>query len=206
VSPEEQSTRERIVLAAIEVIRREGLRGVTTRSIASEAGVNSAAVNYHFGTKGRLVDAALAQTLREAFPESLRELREVASAAGSLREGLRFVLGNHLQGVVGYRRITLAHLAAPLEREDYEGSMARQLQGFLETLADELAPLAPAQSREQLGMTLMALWSSVLFGGLVPGLFRGTGPDLGDREARARYVDHLLESFFPDHPSRPEAP
>jgi AcrR family transcriptional regulator len=52
-SPEE--TRERILIAAREVIGRKGKRGATTREIAEVAGVNEATLFRHFGTKEALL-------------------------------------------------------------------------------------------------------------------------------------------------------
>lgn len=54
-SPEE--TRERILIAAREVIGRKGKRGATTREIAEVAGVNEATLFRHFGTKEALLVA-----------------------------------------------------------------------------------------------------------------------------------------------------
>ncbi len=54
-SPEE--TRERILIAAREVIGRKGKRGATTREIADVAGVNEATIFRHFGTKEALLVA-----------------------------------------------------------------------------------------------------------------------------------------------------
>jgi AcrR family transcriptional regulator len=52
-SPEE--TRERILIAARDVIGRKGKRGATTREIAEVAGVNEATLFRHFGTKEALL-------------------------------------------------------------------------------------------------------------------------------------------------------
>jgi AcrR family transcriptional regulator len=54
-SPEE--TRERILIAARDVIGRKGKRGATTREIADVAGVNEATIFRHFGTKEALLVA-----------------------------------------------------------------------------------------------------------------------------------------------------
>ena len=54
-SPEE--TRERILVAAREVIGRKGKRGATTREIADVAGVNEATIFRHFGTKEAMLVA-----------------------------------------------------------------------------------------------------------------------------------------------------
>ena len=54
-SPEE--TRERILVAARDVIGRKGKRGATTREIAEVAAVNEATLFRHFGTKEALLVA-----------------------------------------------------------------------------------------------------------------------------------------------------
>lgn len=80
-SPEE--TRERILVAAREVIGRKGKRGATTREIADVAGVNEATIFRHFGTKesllvscaqhfcGHMQLAGVAVTLTGALAEDL---------------------------------------------------------------------------------------------------------------------------------------
>src|SRR5690606_17208082 len=51
---EEASTRARILAAAERLFSHQGLEKATIRGIAAEAGVNIAAVNYHFGSKEAL--------------------------------------------------------------------------------------------------------------------------------------------------------
>jgi AcrR family transcriptional regulator len=60
MNPEE--TRERVVRAAGEVFGRHGFDGTTIRQITKRAGVNVAAVNYHFRDKAELY----LRVLREA--------------------------------------------------------------------------------------------------------------------------------------------
>ena len=52
------------------------------RQITSAAGVNLAAVNYHFGSKEALVQAVLKRRLEEVNRERLRLLDELRGAAG----------------------------------------------------------------------------------------------------------------------------
>lgn len=49
------STQELILDAALRILARDGLPGLTARAIAAEAGTNLALVNYHFGSKQNLL-------------------------------------------------------------------------------------------------------------------------------------------------------
>ncbi len=69
-SPAGKATREQILEVTLDFIRSEGLGSLTVRTIAERAGVNVAAVNYHFGSKDALVDEVLlvlTAGLRAAF-------------------------------------------------------------------------------------------------------------------------------------------
>ncbi|TDC74622.1 TetR/AcrR family transcriptional regulator [Streptomyces hainanensis] len=51
-------TRQRLIDGAIETIRRHGIAGASTRTIAATANVNQALVFYHFGSVHELLKAA----------------------------------------------------------------------------------------------------------------------------------------------------
>ncbi|GAB1578461.1 TetR/AcrR family transcriptional regulator [Bordetella petrii] len=77
------STREVILDTAEALFARQGHDGTSMRQITSEAGVNLAAVNYHFGSKEALVQAVLKRRLAVLNQERLRLLDELeARAAG----------------------------------------------------------------------------------------------------------------------------
>lgn len=63
-------TRENIINATLKIIGEEGFQNVTIRKIASIAGVNVAAVNYHFGSKDIVINEAckyLTRKLKDSF-------------------------------------------------------------------------------------------------------------------------------------------
>ena len=58
-----KATREQIIAVTLQAIQQEGLAALTIRQIADRAGVNVAAVNYHFGSKDALVGEVLGELL-----------------------------------------------------------------------------------------------------------------------------------------------
>ncbi|MBN2310576.1 MAG: CerR family C-terminal domain-containing protein [Candidatus Hydrogenedentes bacterium] len=61
-----QATRENILKAACQVFGEKGYRGATHAEICQRAGVNIAAINYHFGSKDMLYRAAWERAIDEA--------------------------------------------------------------------------------------------------------------------------------------------
>src|SRR5215831_11647334 len=57
------STKERILNAAERLFSRHGVEATSLRAITAEAGVNLAAVNYHFQSKDALVQAVIASRM-----------------------------------------------------------------------------------------------------------------------------------------------
>jgi TetR/AcrR family transcriptional regulator, regulator of cefoperazone and chloramphenicol sensitivity len=73
----EENTRDKILNAAGEVFAERGFEGATVRAITERAGVNIAAINYHFRDKSELYTrvvmnaCAVPETLREAMMQSI---------------------------------------------------------------------------------------------------------------------------------------
>lgn len=70
------AAKERILLAAIAMVERWGIDGATTRVIAAEAGVNVAAVNYHFRTKNALLGQAIDKVRTQGIQNPLFAIDE----------------------------------------------------------------------------------------------------------------------------------
>src|SRR5215469_6871504 len=58
--------RSTVVQAALELLKRVGLDGLTTRRLAAELGVKSPALYWHFHNKQGLLDAMADALIREA--------------------------------------------------------------------------------------------------------------------------------------------
>jgi AcrR family transcriptional regulator len=77
----EVSTKERILDAAEELFAEEGFT-TSLRHITANAGVNLAAVNYHFGSKDGLIEQVFARRLEPLNRERLMLLDRIEVAAG----------------------------------------------------------------------------------------------------------------------------
>src|SRR3954447_25589348 len=67
VRPQYGSGREALLDAATTVVARRGLRYLTYRSVASEAGVTHGLVAHHFGSRDALLTAALQHSVQRSI-------------------------------------------------------------------------------------------------------------------------------------------
>ncbi len=74
-------TRERILDAAEHLFMAHGYEGTSMRQITGEAGVNLAAVNYHFGSKESLMQEVFRRRLDWLNDERMRVLDELERTA-----------------------------------------------------------------------------------------------------------------------------
>lgn len=73
VKPQHE-TRTRILDAAEELFMQHGFEGTSMRQLTTRAGVNLAAVNYHFGSKDALIEAVFRRRLDPMNAERISEL------------------------------------------------------------------------------------------------------------------------------------
>jgi AcrR family transcriptional regulator len=77
-----EETKEKILDAAEELFSDDGFAATSIRAITTRAGVNLAALNYHFGSKDALVDAVFGRRIGPLNDERIRLLDEIESRAG----------------------------------------------------------------------------------------------------------------------------
>jgi AcrR family transcriptional regulator len=74
-------TRTRILDAAEELFMQHGFEGTSMRVLTAKAGVNLAAVNYHFGSKDALIEALFRRRLDPMNAERARTLEALEAEA-----------------------------------------------------------------------------------------------------------------------------
>ena len=78
--------REALLSATVSVVARKGLRGLTFRAVATEAGVNNTLIAHHFGTRDNLLAATLDWTADRSIGAA--DLSEYATDAEAFRAAL----------------------------------------------------------------------------------------------------------------------
>jgi AcrR family transcriptional regulator len=75
-------TRERILDAAERLFASQGFAATSLRTVITDAGVNLAAIHYHFGSKEALIRAVFARRLEPLNAERLRRLDLLEAGGG----------------------------------------------------------------------------------------------------------------------------
>ena len=81
IDPRGEATRTRILDSAEHLFSERGVNGASLRAIVAHAGVNTAAVHYHFGSKKSLLEAVFARRTVPIVEERLKLLAECKEAA-----------------------------------------------------------------------------------------------------------------------------
>ncbi len=82
------STKQRILGAAEDLFARRGFAGASLRQVTAAAKVNLAAVNYHFGSKDRLIEEVFRRRLDELNAGRLRALKRALAQPQPTLEGV----------------------------------------------------------------------------------------------------------------------
>ena len=84
----EHITRTRILDAAEELFMQHGFEGTSMRQLTSRAGVNLAAVNYHFGSKDALIEAVFRRRLDPMNVVRIAELAKLEAGGNPSPEAI----------------------------------------------------------------------------------------------------------------------
>jgi AcrR family transcriptional regulator len=152
-------TKSKILDVAEELFAKEGLDRVSIREITDAAGVNLAAVNYHFGGKEELIAAVFERRLKPLNNARIEALAEVMRLAGAKAPKVEQVLEAFVrptltccnEGASGgkpFGKLFGRCLAEP--RPEMEALLRRQFEPLVEQLDSALMKALPHLSRAEI--------------------------------------------------------
>lgn len=178
--PGDGSGREALIVATISVVAAKGMRGLTFRAVAEEAGVNNSLIAHYFGNRDALVAEALDWTVQQSIADS--ELSAFPRSKKGFVEGLLSMLESEPEQEVFQYEMLLESRRRPELSEHILGLYSR----FSETLATSL--------REALGDRFdpdRATYAFAALDGLVLQGIAGT-----DRTVIRRAVERLWDDLL----------
>ncbi len=166
---ENQSTSEKLLLAAIALMAEKGYDSTTTKEIAAAAGVNEVTLFRHFGTKQRLLEAAFqryhyADEMTRLFAEELTyelhaDLLKISHAYHRIMNRNRQLIHIAIKGG--------SELPETIRQEAsrHPGQLKQLLTRYLTEMA-EMQKVLPSKQHEQQALSFM--WMN--YGAFVTGL------------------------------------
>jgi len=152
-------SRTSILLAAGRIFAEKGFQGTTIRQICEEAGVNIAAVNYHFGDKEHLyIEAVHRAHQPENGPEELLSWPEGTPPAIKLRDYIRSMLTRMLgKRAPWQRQLMMREMLDPTVacRELVQKYIRARFGQLQDILGEILPPETPEHRRQQIGFSII---------------------------------------------------
>ncbi len=204
MSTEDVSVQTKIIEATIECIEREGIQAVTIRKIAKLAGVNSAAINYYFRSKEKLVEEVKRITVEHVF-EDWREILNDESR--TIRERLFLLFTDYMEGAIMYPGISKAHMWEPLIDNTYDSLFVKLLNGFLTDMVKKLS-LELKRPAKELKLVVIHLFCALSMPVLMPDLYREfyDGKTFKEAKVRRALIEHVLQLYFDERGEEEKIP
>jgi AcrR family transcriptional regulator len=188
--------RERILDAALDVLKSEGYGGLSTAKVAARSGQNKALISYHFGSKQGLV-AEVAREVSTAITEELLqaigEPRDMRGLARGLVEGVT-ALNERDEGLP---RMYFDLAAQAIVDPEVRSIMAEMKAGYRAVLRRELARVTDGPRSSAEGEAAAVLMVASLEGLMLDQLERGETPEL--KRARGMFVDSVVAGLAQRH-------
>jgi AcrR family transcriptional regulator len=153
-------TREQVVRATLDTLRRHGLKNASTRAIARAGGFNPALIFYYFGS----LDGALLAALDEASAASMARWTAAIEGAADAQELLAAAAALYRQDVAsGHTTVVAELIGAAHARPELRPQITARFEPWLE-LAESVirrllagSPLASAAPARDLASAAMAM-------------------------------------------------
>ncbi len=137
-------TKERILDAAEALFSEQGFEATSLRMITAAAGVNLAAVNYHFHSKDDLIRAVFARRIRPLNEKRLESLRSCLDAAGDGTVPLEGVIRAFVEPVLMLRRSPQGAAVGRLFGRTYADPAGTARRAFFDLMKEIARPFTEA--------------------------------------------------------------
>lgn len=141
--------KEALLRATVRVVAQKGLRGLTFRAVAQEAGVNNSLIAHHFGSRDNLLAATLEWSVDRSIAAA--DLSEYATDAAAYRAAL-------VKNVLSEPDIEIFQFEMILEssrRPELQPAIRQLYRRYVAALAAGRAPLGEPAS-ESLNLAMFA--------------------------------------------------
>ena len=188
------STKDKILEAALEIISSQGFQNVTIRKIATAAGVNVAAINYHFGSKDNVINAALEYLMVQA--------KSIFKYLKNSHETPEQRLRNFVEKLAKNFSKYPDQIQYLIYQSIQEQATQNKFQEYLKTegidlIKTTMQQIRPVEDDAVLQMRIVQLFSClafpVLLGNRTSEIF---GVEFGDSKKRNAYIEFLLKSII----------
>lgn len=167
-------TKSRILDAAFRCLATQGYAALSVREIAKDAGVNHALINYHYGTKDRLVIAVLDEANRELLARQKQMYAAPGGFAQKWAEARRFYESDIASGFV---RVQAELYAASLSNAELRAEFLPRIQAWKQVVLDAVKEalrlhhpkLPPAFTAEAIACLISEFWLGMEFARLIGG-------------------------------------
>lgn len=216
-----ETTRQRILDAAERLFSEHGINGVSLRTIVAEAGVNTAAVHYHFGSKQGLLEAVFARHAAPMAEERMALLAACSDGPGRpplLEQIIEAFLVPGMRGRHGgttFARLRARMIAETSEetRDMYSRYFDESTSAYIAALGRALPELPGDDVHWRFHVLLGAMVYTLMNPGRIQVITHGSC-DPSDPEAAVEYLVPLLAHMFraeaipvsrvPIHEGRPQ--
>lgn len=173
--PRHGQGREALLRATVHVVAREGLRGLTYRAVADEAGVANTLVAHHFGTRDALLQAALEWAAEQSIGITLLE-----PATGKL-EDFAAGLADFVAEDADMQAFQYELALEARRRPELLPAVERMYARYIEATRRELMRMGLDEPSDDLARSVFALLDGIVFQQTL----------FGDSDATHRVVERL---------------
>lgn len=169
------NTKEKILDAAEKLFVNNGFSATSLRAIIKEAGVNTASVHYHFGSKEALIEAVFKRRVADMNRERLQLLDSLEAEFGErpvpledvIRAFLHPVIRRHCAGGVE-EAIPKLMGRAITEPEAFHGTVREAFKEIAARFGKAISRAMPALSREEAEWRLHMVVGAMVFTVITP--------------------------------------